>query len=133
MPESVSKAEKRHEKAQYVNDRVEEQKTPYINMTSKDLIMREEWNQLTLPQMEDELKSRGLIVEREILTEWDLRLKLRIAVFLEQQKAERLNRETMELKREDLLDNDCDDDETEESQEEYKFIFTKNHGQTMIF
>lgn len=94
--------------------------------TGSKLLALGEWNALTVLQLQYELQARGHLRTNEVLTEWQLRLRLRGVVMMEQQEAERCEEKLRKMKRDDLPD-DFD------HEEERKYIFTKNKGRTMLF
>lgn len=107
-----------------------------------NLVAQEEWNEMTRLQLEYELILRGLLEIGEVRTEWQLRLRLAAAVFMEKRMAENGLQE--EFESEGDHDQDENEEETENMQiegnddededgQEWKVIFTKSNGQTMVY
>lgn len=98
-----------------------------------NLAAQKEWNSMTRLQLEHELRSLGLIDNDEVLTDWQLRLRLAGAVFAKE-------REEVEqgpwLAHYEESSNEADESEREVSSKgkgSRKIIYTKNKGQNMVF
>ncbi|KAL6711144.1 hypothetical protein ACN47E_005675 [Coniothyrium glycines] len=80
--------------------------------------------------MERELRARGIIDKDQVLTEWQLRLKLRLVVGVEEREAARKLADNQEPKQEDSA---CELLDETDSEEERKYIFVRHNGRLMVF
>ncbi|KAJ4377903.1 hypothetical protein N0V83_000733 [Neocucurbitaria cava] len=107
-----------------------------------NLVAQEEWNEMTRLQLEYELILRGLLEISEVRTEWQLRLRLAAAVLMEKKMAENDLQEDVETEgHEDQVENEEEgenmqiegNDDDDEDDRDWKVIFTKSNGQTMVY
>lgn len=104
-----------------------------------DLAAQKEWNRMTRLQLEHKLRSIGLLEENEVLSDWQLRLRLAGAAFAKKALPER---QEFEQRRQDhqLMNSEEGSYDATESEREIgdrgdggrKTIYTKNHGQKMV-
>ncbi|KAH7346119.1 hypothetical protein BKA66DRAFT_447794 [Pyrenochaeta sp. MPI-SDFR-AT-0127] len=103
-----------------------------------NLAAGEKWNDMTRFQLENELRLRELLEEGEVLTDWQLRLRLAGAAFRAKQKAEqqesgiRTPQDDALVPEHDLIGN-ADACDGIHGEWERKVIYTKNNGKIMVF
>lgn len=96
-----------------------------VDQLGSNLAAEENWNEMTRLQLENELRMRDLLEEDEVLSDWQLRLRLAGAAFRERQLAEQVIEH-------DLGEVTDASDEGDDDQNR-KVIYTKNNGRKMAF
>lgn len=110
----------------------------------RDLMSQENYNEMHRSQLEHELQTRGILGDKESLSDWQLRLQLRLDVFREKEVEQRATEERWLLRQDsgyrsgsngelqDAPEDDQDSDD-EGSGGENKVIFVQHNGITMVY
>ena len=106
-----------------------------------NLMAEGKWSEMTRLQLQDELRVMGLLGNGEDLSDSQLRSRLASAVLGEGQQAEQKLQEKLRVEGDDKDeeeygvsdDMETGDDGNDEDDGNFKVIYTKSNGRTMVF